>query len=167
MFSKNHIWVLNLSFLVAKNASSEFWCWKAKPVSGCFFLLLLLTSYLILILCFRKAGVIHRDAFKLSLSFDYTFEGFWSELVRHWAKLGIKGYNSFAVWETEKWSIFEYFIIEYIHHPVVFIKHPPVHGNVSGTKITGKNVSDLEPETMVAFVLTGQWTQMLNCECSS
>lgn len=55
-----------------------------------------------------------------------------------------------------KRSIFEYFIIEYIHHPIVFIKHLPVRDNVLGTKITGKKVNDLEPETVVIFTLRGK-----------
>lgn len=42
-------------------------------------------------------------------------------------------------------------VIEYTHHPIVFIKHSPVHDNVSGTKIIGKTFNDLEPETVVVF----------------
>ena len=55
-----------------------------------------------------------------------------------------------------KWSILEYSVIEYIHHPIVFIKHSPVHDNVLGTKIIGKKVNDLEPETVVVFIPLGK-----------
>ena len=55
-----------------------------------------------------------------------------------------------------KWSILEYSIIEYIHHPIVFIKRSPVHDDVLGTKITEKKFSGLEPETVVVFIPLGK-----------
>lgn len=51
---------------------------------------------------------------------------------------------------------FKYSIIEYIHHPIVFIKYSPVHDNMSGPKITVKNADYLETETMVVFTLMGK-----------
>lgn len=113
----------------------------------------------------RQAGVIHRDAFKLSLGIDYTFLRFWNEFIRLWAELDIKVTAVLLFGRLTKRNVFEYFIIEYIHHPIVFIKHSPVHDSVLGTKITGEKVNDLEPETVVVFILTGKWTQMLNHEC--
>lgn len=55
-----------------------------------------------------------------------------------------------------KWSILEYSVIGYIHHPIVFIKCSPVHDNVLGTEIIGKKVNGLEPETVIVFIPLGK-----------
>lgn len=157
------IWILNLSCLVlSKNVSSEFWCWKAGQFRYTYFQF---TWYSIL--RSRQAGVIHKDTFKLSLSIGYTVLSFWNEFIRVWTKLDIKATTVLLFGRLTKRSIFEYFISEYIHHPIVFIKNSPVHDNVLGTNITGEKVNDLEPETVVMFILTGKWTQILNHECYS
>lgn len=91
------------------------------------------------------------------MSVGYIFVGFWNEFIRFWVKLDIKVIIVLLLGRFIKWSIFEYFVIEYIYYLVVFIKYLFVYDNGLGIKIIGEKVNDLELEIMVVFIFTRNW----------
>lgn len=129
------VWILNHNFLVSKNASSEFWCWKAKPVPVHVFF----SSLCIWFCVFCQAGMICRDTFKLSMSIDYTFGGIWNEFVRLWTKQDIKATTVFLFGRLKKMEHFWIFYNWVYYHPIVFVRHSSMHDNVLGIKIIGKS----------------------------